>query len=246
MTYQSNDQTLWPCPRCKTQIPSTSTFCPSCGLQLAGQQAAVPPPQPKKKAGIGSTIVGLIVIGAVLYLVFGRSGTGSPSPARTNAPGGQPTTAGGAAPVAFAAITLSGRGDSVERFTIPAESAAIAVVRHRGSSNFAIKSLAASGATNDLLVNEIGNYAGTVLFDEAAGERSAAFEITADGTWSITIKHPSKARPWNGASQLSGTGDDVVRVSPATAGLTVVQLQHAGESNFAIHSYARPPAGTLW
>lgn len=25
---------LWPCPRCQARIPSTSTVCPNCGLQL--------------------------------------------------------------------------------------------------------------------------------------------------------------------------------------------------------------------
>ena len=40
-----------------------------------------------------------------------------------------------------------------------------------------------------------------------------------------------------GASQLKGTGDDVVIVSPASSGLVTLHLTHRGEANFAVESY---------
>lgn len=75
------DPQLWPCPRCQTPIPSTSAFCPRCGLELA--QAPAPPQaqgdgvQPltgwrawstKKKAVVAGAIVlvGLLVLGSVV------------------------------------------------------------------------------------------------------------------------------------------------------------------------------------
>ena len=94
---------------------------------------------------------------------------------------------------AFAAIELSGTGDGVPRFEIPADVPAIAEESHTGSANFAIVTLAESGEQNDLLVNTIGNYTGTVLFDEQEGQHSVAFEVTADGPWTITIRPVSDA-----------------------------------------------------
>ena len=53
----------------------------------------------------------------------------------------------------------------------------------------------------DNIVNVIGNYSGTVLFDLGRDDHSAAFEIDADGQWTITIK------PSLGRADL-GSGDD--------------------------------------
>jgi hypothetical protein len=84
-------------------------------------------------------------------------------------------------------------------------------------------------------VNVIGNYSGTVLFDEPG--HSVAFEVEADGPWTISIKPLASARVWNPAGGLSGRGDDVVRLSPASEGLVTLSLTHDGESNFAVTSY---------
>lgn len=204
-----------------------------------------------------------VLIGVVVLVVLGAIGAtmGGPdgSPTATNPPatgapitaGPQATTAPGVtvtpapatpapatpAPAAFAPIELTGRGDKVVRFTIPETAAAIAEASHRGDSNFAIQSLAEDGSTNDLLVNEIGDYTGTVLFDEGDGEHSVAFQVTADGAWTITVKPVTDARPWAGDAELTGRGDDVIYVSPATTGLTIVAIAHQGESNFAVQSY---------
>jgi hypothetical protein len=135
----------------------------------------------------------------------------------------------------FAPINLSGPGAKVARFEIPEAAAAIATISHRGSSNFAVTSLNASGGTNELLVNEIGNYAGTVLFDVV--DHSVAFEIEADGPWRIEIKPISAARAWNPSQKLIGKGADVLLVSPHSSGLVTLDLTHDGESNFAVTSY---------
>lgn len=68
--------------------------------------------------------------------------------------------------------TAEGAGDDVLRYDGEAMAARIS---HAGSSNFAV------WANNDLLVNEVGNYDGTVRFP--AGP--ALVRITADGPWSI-------------------------------------------------------------
>ena len=131
MTYQPNDQTLWPCPRCQARIPSTSTFCPNCGLSLTAAQP-VPPQAPTPPAATAKTsnplagIVGLLVIGVLIWYFFLRSpaspGTGT-RPA-VQPPAVQPPAANEALPRTYAgtsdqettSFTLAG-GDYVVDWT---------------------------------------------------------------------------------------------------------------------------------
>lgn len=138
----------------------------------------------------------------------------------------------------FAAIELTGTGSGVPRFDIPADSAAIAEISHTGGSNFAVWAIDGSGSQTDLLVNTIGNYTGTVLFDEDLGSHTDAFEVEADGSWTITIRPVTEAFRWDGTETLSGTGDDVVVLDPPSSGLSSTTLTHAGGGNFAIWGYS--------
>jgi hypothetical protein len=125
----------------------------------------------------------------------------------------------------------------VPRFEIPAGSAAIAEVTHTGGSNFAVFTIGEDGSQGDLLVNTIGNYTGTVLFDEQSGQHSVAFEVTADGPWTITIRPVTAAQAWDASSAFGATGDNVVRVDPPVDGLLTADVSHTGVSNFAIIGY---------
>jgi hypothetical protein len=146
---------------------------------------------------------------------------------------------------AFEDIALSGVGPGVPEFAIPEDQAAIATFTHQGASNFSVFTIGADGTQQDLLVNTIGNYSGTVLFDASAGEHSVAFEIDADGPWSATIKPLANAQPWDPSVPMNGIGDDVVRLSPASSALTTLRVIHDGSSNFAIISYSDSGADLL-
>lgn len=161
------------------------------------------------------------------------SGLVSESPATSSVP---PPTA------AFAPITLKGTGKKVAKFTIPDGSAAIAVATYGGSSNFAVTSIAADGSSNDLLVNTIGRYKGTVLFDYQSGQHSVAFQVEAAGAWTIVIKPVASARVWDGATTLTGTGDDVVQIVPASSGLVTLDIASKGQGNFAVSAFS--PSGS--
>lgn len=139
---------------------------------------------------------------------------------------------------AFQAIELSGTGNAVPRFDIPEDAAAIADMSHSGGANFVVWAVDGSGAQTDLLVNTIGAYSGTVLFDEQAGSHTDAFEVEADGAWTITIKPVTEAFKWDGSEVLTGTGDDVVILDPPSSGLKSSTLTHDGSGNFAVWSYA--------
>ena len=88
-----------------------------------------------------------------------------PPPTSTPEPG--PTA------VTFDPIKLAGKGKKIAKFMIPEGAAAIADITHEGQDNFIVDTIDAGGAPVDYLVNEIGNYAGTVLFDAGADEARA-------------------------------------------------------------------------
>ena len=237
------------CGRCSKPLsPAWRGKCNHCGAAYAdfpplsigtGQPAGAPISVAGKPASGSSRkgCLGIVVIAVVALLVYAglNAPSGTPSTGDSPAvPGGGATLEGPAA-MAFSPVELNGTGAKVAKFTIPEEAAGIATISHRGSSNFSVTSLAADGAHNDLLVNVIGNYSGTVLFD--ATGHSVAFEVGADGPWTVSIEPLASARAWNPASALTGSGDDVVRLSPSSEGLVTLALTHDGESNFAVTSY---------
>ncbi|MFF4625264.1 hypothetical protein [Nonomuraea jabiensis] len=130
----------------------------------------------------------------------------------------------------------TGVGDQVLRLT---KSPGLLTLTHTGESNFIVTTVNSSGKQEQLLVNEIGPYKGTVLYNGDGTTKSiAAVQIKADGAWNAVFKPLSKARCWCAAT-LRGSGDQVLKLSP-TRGLRTVTAAHSGESNFIVQSYTRP------
>ena len=134
---------------------------------------------------------------------------------------------------AFQPISLNGSGKKVAKFTIPDEPA-IAEITHKGEDNFIVDTLDASGERLDNIVNVIGNYSGTVLFDLGKDDHSAAFQIDADGQWTITIKPYTAAPICDPATTLKGVGDNVYRLVPVSEGLTTLDMTYKGNDNFIV------------
>ena len=79
--------------------------------------------------------------------------------------------------------TCAGAGDFVTDIFQPNDK--YFTITHNGDGNFAVKQWYGTGKYDyDLLVNEIGDYSGTVRI--AYSDYPCFFEITADGAWSIT------------------------------------------------------------
>lgn len=133
-------------------------------------------------------------------------------------------------------IVYGGVGDSVLQIELPAgpDAIGIASFTHSGSSNFAIWSLDESLAQSELLVNTIGSYAGTVPFNLSTSERITALEISADGPWVVTLRDVLTLREAPQGGSTTGQGDDVLLYF---GDVTVADITHTGESNFAIWSY---------
>ncbi|MBB1513572.1 TM2 domain-containing protein [Tessaracoccus sp. MC1627] len=128
---------------------------------------------------------------------------------------------------AFATITQSGTGDSVIQLPAEAE-AALVTATHKGSANFVLQTLDGSNQLDDLLVNEIGTYSGTVSYGLMGGEPTM-LQITADGSWTVQID-PVTAAPVAPA-QLSGAGDAVFKYE---GGAAVAAVTHDGGANFVL------------
>lgn len=140
---------------------------------------------------------------------------------------------------AFQPIRIQGTGNKVARFRIPSDVAAIAEISHNGASNFAVWTVARDGFQQDLLVNTIGDYSGTVLFDEESGQHSVAFKVEADGRWKIRVLPVTRAPQWNGNRALEGRGDSVIALNPPSSGLTTTTIRHDGSSNFVVYAYGQ-------
>lgn len=139
------------------------------------------------------------------------------------------------APTVPADIVYQGTGDSVLAIELPdgADSLSVATLSHNGSRNFAVWSLGADMAQQELMVNMIGGYQGTVLFNLQSGTAASALEITADGAWTVTVRSVLSLRQFEGAS-AAGIGDDAL-IYLGDAGAAA--LSHDGESNFAVWTY---------
>ncbi|MEU5867668.1 MULTISPECIES: hypothetical protein [unclassified Nonomuraea] len=131
--------------------------------------------------------------------------------------------------------TYRGVGDKVVKVE-ETEHVLLATLTHQGSANFIVHPLDPGGAEQVSIVNEIGAYQGTVIVNEDNGKVLRGFTIKADGAWTLTLKPITMARQWTG-SRISGRGDDVLLLSPASSGLSTVKADHSGSSNFIVHSY---------
>ncbi|WP_051393144.1 hypothetical protein [Glycomyces arizonensis] len=127
----------------------------------------------------------------------------------------------------FDAVTESGSGDSV--IDLPAGQGII-TASHSGSGNFILTTLDENNEMSDLPVNAIGSYDGTAAYGIAGlGGDATSLEITAGGSWEITIA-PIADAPELGDPQES-QGDGVYRY---TGGAANWKLTHDGAHNFIV------------
>ncbi|WP_169945281.1 hypothetical protein [Microbispora sp. H11081] len=137
---------------------------------------------------------------------------------------------------AHADTTYRGEGDDVVRIHATKKPGLIRFT-HNGASNFIVHTVDPRGRTAEYLVNEIGPYKGTVLYNDYGAKGTSGLEIKADGSWTATFLPLSKARCWCSAT-IRGAGDQVLKLSP-TRGLRTVRAAHSGESNFIVHAHTR-------
>ena len=136
----------------------------------------------------------------------------------------------------FKPITVSGSSDGVITLP-PTATTGIISAKYLGSSNFIISALDASNQpTTDLPVDTIGNYSGVTGYGfNNLGNPAAELQITAAGSWSVTVSPVSSAitsRP------TSGTGDMVFLYNGPAANWS---LTNTGSGNFIVSQYSNSP-----
>jgi len=162
----------------------------------------------------------------------------TPAPAPDAAPRPEPTPAPEPAPApepepqpepdtTFDPIVIEGRGDDIVDVPVVTDTPVVVTFTHRGSSNFSVVSFDSAGGRIALLVNEIGNYSGTVPLNFSSPP--AELEISADGAWTLTISDVRDQPRYDGSA--SGSGDQVLLVTVDAGRLAAT---HDGRSNFAV------------
>ena len=205
-----------------------------------------------KKARRGKPITGIVVGALAFFVAIGVSaavvnpgsslrapladegGSVPAASAPSTEPSEEPSEAPPAPVVVPADNVYSGSGDSVLAIELPDgfDSAAVATIAYTGERNFAVWSLDSGMGQDDLLVNEIGAYNGTVVFN-LSGAGISSLEITASGPWTVTVRSILSLREFV-VGAASGHGDDVL-IFRGQAG--VASITHNGSSNFAVWKY---------
>ncbi len=209
------------------------------------------PPSGGRGKGKGKWIaIGSCVALALLVIIIGAAAGGSKKDTKekASATGGttvEPTTTAKPTTTTQAPTTtttepptttttapsqdFTGRGDDVIDATV--EPADILVIHYTGGSNFVVK------AANELLVNTIGSYDGTVLY--AGNDPASSMEVTASGPWTISVKPVSGARTWAPVfGPLTGHGDDVVLIPDGVDSAMTVDITNTGQGNFAVWAWS--------
>jgi PKD repeat protein len=144
--------------------------------------------------------------------------------------------------------TFSGTGDFVTPVFALQEGLATFEIRHTGQSNFIVELDDAGGHWVALLVNEIGNYSGTTLVGVTAGGFGASpgghlLKVTADATWTITVRQSVYVFGPLPPRDYGGVGDSVTLPFELSEGLATFDIHHTGQSNFSVELY---DAGGNW
>lgn len=100
---------------------------------------------------------------------------------------------------------------------------------HNGSRNFIAAVYDSEGNRVSGIVNEIGVYNGTKVFDDRI--ENGFIEVQADGAWSFTFEVISGTA----TSNLTSDHDVVSGYFLLSSGAHVVKLNHTGKHNFIVH-----------
>ncbi|WP_222918902.1 hypothetical protein [Natrinema sp. SYSU A 869] len=114
----------------------------------------------------------------------------------------------------------------------------IAAAQHTGERNFIVELVPDDGSFEEILVNQIGRYAGATA--ALVGEGAYQLSVEADGDWEIELSQP---RPDGGESlpfEWEGEGTNVYG-PVAFDGSHTIGAAHNGQRNFIVEIY--PPHG---
>lgn len=127
---------------------------------------------------------------------------------------------------------LEGTGDTVSNKINLKSGLAFFDFNNQGSRNFIVHLKDSSGNVQQLLVNTIGNYEGTVQTTiPSSGEYY--LEVKSSGGWNSSVTQEASPNAEKVPGTINGHGDKVVFIN-IPSGNHVIKLTHSGSRNFII------------
>jgi hypothetical protein len=138
-----------------------------------------------------------------------------------------------APPVGVSIGSFTGRGSRVLTVRVKSPGALVFTATHDGYANFIVRFV--GKGLSELLVNEIGSYAGQVAVDFAKAGRYRV-PIEADGAWTLKVTRPipgpsAKVVP----ATFKGNGSRVILIRAKASLQPIVTARHRGGSNFIVY-----------
>jgi hypothetical protein len=127
----------------------------------------------------------------------------------------------------FDTQTYTGTGSGLLAIDVPTNQAALMTFSTDDSTGGV--SVISDDTEVGTLVDTDGAYTGTHLIDEKDGQHTSTLDITANGSWTVTVGDIHTA-----PEDTSGYGDSVIWVSSGSQ----AAITHTGESNFYIWAYS--------
>ena len=104
---------------------------------------------------------------------------------------------------------------------------------HDGDRNFIVWLLNDEGDQIDLLVNKIGEFDGSKALC-VTKQGDYILDISADGSWTITIEQPRPSYASPVPKMLKGTGQQASEMFYLDTGLARFEMTHDGDHNFIV------------
>jgi hypothetical protein len=186
-----------------------------------GSEATASPSTPVAVASVGASVI------EVPSAEPSTGATSEPTPVPTAEPTPEPTPVPTPVP---SILKTSGKGDKIVKMAAQ-DGPTWAKITNKGGDNFAVVSYT-GGTYGDLLVNEIGSYAGQVYIATGIDR----LKVTSSGTWTIEVRPITTAKHWNGEAPLAGKGDAVINLVGWPSGITTIT--NKSKSNFAVIAYS--------
>ena len=161
-----------------------------------------------------------------------RLPTSTPTPTATATPTPPPTATPTPTPLPRP-IILTGTGQRFSSKFYLDIGLTVIRMEHEGQSNFAVSLLDNQGLNVEKLVDGWGSFVGSTAIGV---NRAGAYmlDVLADGQWMIEVDQTSPAMELEPTIALFGHGRQASPFFNLDSALTVVRMQHDGQSNFAI------------
>jgi hypothetical protein len=145
------------------------------------------------------------------------------------------TTAAAPTPPPASQTTFTGSGDNVVTINKAAGPSLIYLQGGASDTNFIVESYEAGSTTGNLLVDALDTYEGIRPLDFDGG-RTTRLQVNAAGTWTIEIRLLSSMRSVGTPGTISGSGDEVFKVTGAAAESHI--QGNAASRYFGVTSYS--------